>query len=232
VVSDDVRIDGKVVIARGAPAQATITMVQPRQPKYQNTGLLLRLDWVMDVTGEQLPLRASPKGNPGSFSPEVISQEGGHEVRPGTIKDALTAGATLGLSLIRHKAWIPTGSRMTAYVHGDVELDRERVDRAQVRFPARSTLGLVTVYRLKGDAGKPAAITCAERQIRLSDAWQHFAFELGPGTYSCRAGAAKPITITIEAGGEYYLFLRGNRLKQVTKDEGEDGVARTTVAGQ
>jgi len=230
VVSDDVRIDGKVVIARGAPAQATITMVQPRQPKYQNTGLLLRLDWVVDVTGEHLPLRTSAKGKQDSFSPEVISQQGGHEVRPGTFKDALTAGATLGLSLLRHKAWIPTGSRMTGYVHGDIAVDRERMDRAQVRFPARNTRGLVTVYRLKGDAGKAATVSCADQQVLLPDQLLHIAIELAPGTYSCRVGTAKPIEINVAAGEEYYLFLRGGKLRQVSKDEGEDGVARTAAA--
>ena len=91
VVGNAIRVNGLVVVGKGAIGQATVDNVWLPVKNYDRhgndtsspqTGLSLRLDWIEDVTGRQVLLRASSTGEAKPFTVEVLSKNGGMVARP------------------------------------------------------------------------------------------------------------------------------------------------------
>jgi hypothetical protein len=87
VSAADVRLDGYVVIAKGAVGEATVTKVW--HPFMALTGLALRLDWVEDVTGKHVPLRIEKNGKQEPFTVQVESTTKGMIARKETLRGDL-----------------------------------------------------------------------------------------------------------------------------------------------
>ncbi len=122
VATANVRIDGRVVIAKGAVGQATITDAVPvlynKHPS-EETGLFLQLDWIKGVDGAQIPLRAFKKGTPGRFHADVKSEHGGVVIHPQKILPIFAAISNNENDFPadeKKKNWIPLGSRITGFV--------------------------------------------------------------------------------------------------------------------
>jgi len=239
VVSEDIRIGGQVVITRGAPAEATIVGVAMRQMKDWGTGITLQLDWVQDITGQNLLIRHSPQGKPDWGLFDITARKGGVEATPitlkSTLKDSFSVGFLAGLPMVRRKFWIPTGTRITAYTHGNVEIDMEELRSSQSRLPARSTDALVTFYRLKGP-DEAIELICDERSVAKLEENKYLVLELVPGKHSCKIGSAKATEFSLEGGEEYYFqldssLLGGWDVKPVSREQGEDEIVRTDPIG-
>ncbi len=228
-VAGEVRIGGLLVIARGAMAQAIVTNVYQPGSTLSATGIELRLDWVASVNGVEIPIRAAKDGVRGPFMLEVIAIEGGYLARPSRHRGVRTL-ATAGMSTLYERDAAPAGTRMYAFVDGDIRLDAAEIEQAQARFPAPNPQALLSIYRLKGRGGARASITSDGKPAGDVGERQYITLELPPGKHMVAVSGSKPVEITVAGGEEYYLRLNprgfhGWELNAVNAFEGEDGVA-------
>lgn len=236
VAITNLRIDGRIVIAKGAVAKATITDVVPilynKHPS-EETGLFLQLDSVKSVNDVEIPLRAFRKGKPEHFYAVVKSEHGGVIVHPEKrlrIFGAISNNENDFPVDEKRRNWIPPGSRITAFVHGSATLDGRDVDEAQAQLPASASTATLTIYRIKDNRGEHVSVSCdTNTALQLSEQ-QYVLVELAPGAHSCQISGGKPVSITTAAGEEYYMHVRPHmlgdwELKPVSVSEGEDGIA-------
>lgn len=242
VVSDDVRVNGMVVISKGAIGEATVTKVQDpglgspgsggSYEKGQAILLLLpkagsvslQLDWVESVTGEEIPLRALPTGESKPFVMSVSAERGGMIVRPAK------AGRDLHDFFTGHlRNWAPTGSRVAAYVDGRAAIDLDDLKQAQELFPVPPGNGIVTIYRTNDRNSARVPVSCDNHELGTLGGMQYLAFEIAPGKHTCRSGQRELRDFVAEAGERYFLHLRQKNnawgLELVDVDEGEDSTA-------
>lgn len=238
VAGADVRVQGQVVIAKGAIAQATVTNVLPHGATLSNNGLSLQLDWVETITGARAFLRPGQVGKAVPFDLKIYSTKGGIEVVPHVRTPghmlADTGKFISGWDVFRPKAfhektWIPAGSRLHVFVDGDLTLPTEEVSEAQADIPVLNLTATLYVFRTKDKNGPSPAVSCDQGPGRSLGARQGMAFDLQPGPHSCRAANSPGIEFTVEAGNDYFVRLHrasGNwKLEQLTAEEGEDRVA-------
>lgn len=235
VAAGDVRANGRIVITKGSVAQAMVTNVRRLVGSdLVFTGLTLRLDWVTTVTGARAPLRPRRTGTAESFEAEVFSDKGGIEVIPHSFKRGM-ANALIGLDLFttrtfREKMWIPAGSRMHAFLDGDVTIGLAELEQAQAGLPTPNLTATLYVFRTKERGGLSPPVFCDQNEVGPLGSRQSAIVDLEPGKHSCHAGMSRPIELTVEGGNDYFLRLRSGmsnnwELKPVSTAEGEDRTA-------
>jgi hypothetical protein len=240
VAADDVQVNGMVVIPKGAIGQATVASIQVPNltsgGNYQKGAAIdllipkpgsvsLQLDWVEDVTGEQVSLRPLPSGESKPFVMSVSAEHGGMVVRPAKLKRDLKELLTAHL-----RTWAPTGSRLTAYVDGATSIDPDGLKQAQELLPIPDGNGILTIYRTRGQIAEHVQVACDDKTIAILGQFQYVAFEIEPGKHRCRIGQQQAFELNAEAGGQYFVHVRhkslgGWELILVGVDEGEDGTA-------
>ena len=237
VVAADVRLDNLVVVAKGAIGQATVVKVW--HPFIALTGLSVRFDWIQDVTGKRVLLRALQKGQPEPFTVQVLSTYGGMIARPETLRGDMIGADSMDLSLAwRKKNWIPAGTRIQGFVQGATARDRAEVADAQALLPNSNETATVTFYRTKGQEESRPRLICDGKEIDKIGARQYATLELTPGEHTCLAEHEQPLKIAAHAGEEYFLHLRprsatgGWELKPVDTAQGEDEIAHLELAGK
>lgn len=247
VAADDVRVKGMVVVPKGAIGQATVTKVDipnmaPSGSYHTGSAVellipktgdvSLQLDWVQDVTGEQVLIRALPKGESKPFTMSVVAEHGGMVVRPARLKRDLTG-------IFHLRAWAPTGTRLTAYVDGATGIDPDDVKQAQALLPVPDENGILTIYRTKGQGAEQINVFCDEKEVATLGEHQYVSLEVTPGKHSCRSGQKNKTTeFTAGPGEQYFLHLRHKatagawELEAVGVDEGEDGTANAEMVAE
>jgi hypothetical protein len=222
----ELRIGRVVVIAEGAMAQATIVKIKKPLTTLVATGLGLQLDWIEDVTGAHVPLRISPQGERAPFMVQVLSTPSGTVARPETLRGDMIGRNAVDVSQIwRDKHYIPAGTRITAYVHGSPELDREKVDEAQdqISFSGFETTADVTIYRTKGHGRDRTRVWCDGIGRAIGER-EYIHLNLVPGKHSCQIETQKPDEIVVDRGQEYFFHLErsgsGWKMRHVTIGEG------------
>src|SRR5215471_12908748 len=122
-VLDDVKVEDRVVIKRGAVALASVTEAQPKRRMGRGGKLNVNIDSVRLANGDKVALRAIKE-----------SKGGGHQ---GAITGAIVGTAIVffpaaPLFLLMHgkDITIPKGAEITAYVNGEKELDLAKFDPA------------------------------------------------------------------------------------------------------
>jgi hypothetical protein len=115
-VLEDVKVNGVVVIARGATALATVTEAQPKRRLGRGGKLNVNIDYVRLVNGEKVALRAVK---------EARGAGKGGTVTGAVVATSLVFFPAAPLFLLMHGKDInvPKGREITAYVNGDVELN-------------------------------------------------------------------------------------------------------------
>ena len=115
-VTEDVMVDGVVVIPKGAQAMATVTNAEPKRRMGRGGKLDVNVDSVRLADGEKAQLRA------------VKDTSGGGHV--GAMTGAMVAtslvffpAAPLFLFMHGKSVNIPQGTEVTAFVQGDMKLD-------------------------------------------------------------------------------------------------------------
>ena len=241
VATANVRIDGRVVIAKGAIGRATITNAVPvlynKHPS-EETGLFLQLDWIKGVDGAQIPLRAFKKGKPGRFYADVKSEHGGVVIHPQKtlpIFAAISNNENDFPADEKKKNWIPLGSRIAGFVQGAITLGRSEVEQAQAQLPISASTAVLTIYRTKDDHHSQVLVSCDGKQVAQIGERQYAVVELAPGHHSCQIAAEKALIITAAVCEEYFIHLQprmfgGWELKLVSASEGEDGIAGAEMA--
>jgi hypothetical protein len=217
-------------------AQATIVKIKKPMTTLVATGLGLQWDWIEGITGTHIPLRISPEGDPAPFMIQVLSTPSGTVARAETLRgDIIGRNAVDFTQIWRDRHYIPAGTRITAYVHGSSELDREKVEGAQdqVSFMEFETTADVTIYRTKGNGRDRPRVLC-DGMGRSIGEHEYIHLNLAPGKHSCRIESQAPEEIAVERGAEYYFHLQrsgsGWGLKRVTVGEGEDSIANADPA--
>jgi hypothetical protein len=237
VSASDVRVNHFVVIAKGAIGEATVTKVW--HPLMALTGLAMRLDWIEDVTGKHVPLRIEKDGKQESFTVQVMSTPGGMLARRETLHGDLVGSDSVNASLIwRKKNWIPSGTRIMAFVHGSVVRDLGEVRDAQTLLSMSSDIATLTVYRTKGREDSHPHVSCDDHEMAQVGSAQYTTYELTPGVHRCRADDQGQIEITAQAGEDYFAQLRTSsltgvwELKLMDAGEAEDIISTLEVAGK
>jgi len=244
VTADDVRVNGVVVIPKGARGQATVTNVQV--PGLTSSGnfqkgmaidlfipktgsVSLELDWVEDITGSKVGLRALPTGESKPFVMTVYSENGGMVVRPAGFKREMK-----GLFAGHLRPWAPTGAHITAYVDGATGIDPEDVKQSQELLPVPNENGILTIYRTKEQITEHVQVFCDAKEIATLGVLQYVSVEVTPGKHNCRVGQEKPLEFAAQAGEQQFLHVHRKSAKiwellQVGLDEGEDGTANGEI---
>lgn len=241
VVVNVVRENGLVVINKGAIGQATVNRVwlpSKTHDRYGNdtsrpqTGLSLQLDWIESVTGQQIPLRVSPSGEPRPFTVEVLSKDGGLVARPDSMRRDLIQVATFMnlLTMFHLRTWIPVGTRLQAFTLGTTAINAAEAKQAQALLVASNVNGILTVYRKKGQRDTHTHLFCDSKEVGTLGELQYTILDLTPGAHSCHVADGRPSDLTVIAGEEYFIHLRhgafsGWELKLVNMSEGEDAIA-------
>ena len=252
VAADDVRLNGLVVISRGAVGQATVVKADPPpintysyNDRYAalaglfvpKTGsVLLQLDWIEDVTGHAIPLRAYPAGEPKPFTMVVLAENGGIVARPPKLSQDLKLK-----NLSHQKPWAPAGTRILGFVHGAINIDPaglEELKDAQALLPIPNPTAMLTIFRGKGHHKFQPQISCDDRELVPVGERQYTTLEIAPGKHACHADGRPAVEFSAEADEEYFLSLQYRtfssiwELKAVTTAEGEDSVSSLEPAGK
>lgn len=119
-VLDDVKIDDVLVVARGATAIATVTQAQHKKRMARGGKLDINIDYVRLVNGDKVALRAVKE-----------TSGGGHT---GAMAGAMVAtsivffpAAPFFLFMHGKDTVIPKGTEITAYVNGEIKLERGKL---------------------------------------------------------------------------------------------------------
>jgi hypothetical protein len=119
-VLEDVGVEGVIVIARGGTAIATVTQAQAKRRMARGGKLDVNVDYVRLVNGEKVALRAVKE-----------TQGGGHTgvMTGGIVATAIVffPAAPFFLFMKGKDIAIPKGTEITAYINGEVKLDRQRL---------------------------------------------------------------------------------------------------------
>lgn len=237
VVAEDVLIDGKVVLRKGSPAQATVQEVW--EPSVDMHGIqefctciALQFDWIKSINNQEIPIRAyekpnlkaKEKGKVPAFSLVVDSTSTGavakpvpfgwDMLKPGNFAKEYIEYMTFYTAIrsLHRKDWVPPGTRMTSYVDENVLLDAAAVNEAQESLPAPNENALVMIYRLKAKKDKQAQITCDSKDAGELGAKQFMTLELTPGKHTCQADSKFPVEFSVAGGQEYYLAVKADKL--------------------
>lgn len=249
VSAADVWIGAKIVIAKGALAQATvIDVVAPimyERQQASETGLFLRLDWLKSINGAEIPLRAFKKGTSGRFHVKVVSDGKQAKVLPDKITPFLSKMATAndednaGHRISQRgsqkedgqKNWIPVGTTITSFVQGEFPLNAAEVERAQAQLPKLNSGAMLSIYRNQDHKSVQRAVSCDGQEPMQIGERQYVVMALAVGQHSCQVDKEEPLVINVRAGDEVFAHLhprplgRGWTLKLVSATEGEAGVA-------
>jgi hypothetical protein len=144
-VTEDVRAGDLIVIHRGAEAWGAVTAVQPKRRKGRAGSLEVAIQSVQLLTGELATLRAEQHlkgvGKSGQMGMDM----------------AQLAVQTMGLALplvpllLLEKGEdvrLPAGTKVTAYLNGDVPLERTAYERLQPVVVRRAGPATVSTMRL------------------------------------------------------------------------------------
>jgi len=211
MVAANVRIEGRVVIAKDAITRARVTGgLGPGYTGQGNgeSGLFLQLEPVPGINGIEIPLRAFKKSGQEPFYARIGKDNHGPIIRPAKIPSLAAHLPNFGdAPTFGESSVIPAGARITAFVHGPAQLDRQEVEQAQAQLPASGAAALVTIYRTKDGSPNRPSVTCdGERMAQIGEQ-QYAIWELPPGAHTCQTEGDKPTPIAVLAGEEYFLRL-------------------------
>lgn len=219
VATSDVRLGSLVAVEKGAIGQATVTQVKSPLRSY-SSGIRLQLDWIDDVNGQRLPLRATATGTPQGVMMFVRKTSSGVIAGPerrGKMQSLTGEFRNSG------KESIPAGTRIVGYVQASTLFEIK-----DARGPALDqALATLTIYQLRGGSSEATTITCDGNQVGMVGAQRYLVLNLPPGKHSCHVDTGKELNMVLDADGEYFARIEAKDmgLKAVSVGEGEDAIA-------
>jgi hypothetical protein len=118
-VLEDVKVGETLVIARGGTAMATVTEAVPKRRMARGGKLGVNIDSVRLVNDEKVALRATKEGSGGGHTGAMTG---------GIVATAIVFFPAAPFFLFMHgkDITIPKGTEITAYINGEVTLDRAK----------------------------------------------------------------------------------------------------------
>jgi hypothetical protein len=152
-VLDELVVDGTLLIPRGGVASATVTEAQSKGRMARGGKLDVNIDFVRLANGEKVALRAVKESKGGGYT------------------GAMTVGTvapTTPLSLFKtgKDVAIPKGTEITAYVNGEIKLDREKLSVAPA--PAANPAPETAVPVVSASTAPPPAAKRRAASIAIS----------------------------------------------------------------
>jgi len=120
-VLDDIAVDNVIVVPRGAVALGTITDAEPKKRMGRGGKLDVNIDSVRLRDGERAALRSSQQNKGGGHVGAMTGAMVGTAI-------VFFPAAPLFLFMHGKDINIPKGTEVTAYVEGNVQLDRAKFD--------------------------------------------------------------------------------------------------------
>jgi len=146
-VTEDVQVNGVVVLAKGAQALATVTDATPKKRMGRGGKLDVNIDYARLVDGDKVQLRAQQDNKGGGH----VGAMTGAMVATGIV---FFPAAPLFLFMHGKDIDIPKGTEITAFVEGDMKLDMSKFSASNV--PGTAALSpAATASGLTIDASVP-----------------------------------------------------------------------------
>ena len=233
-VIDDVKVGDLVVIRSGAGAWGVVTAVQGKRRKGHPGSFEVSIQSVQLLTGQSAPLRAEEraKGAGGSMAADMTDAA----MREKGLGPLLVLPFVPLFLLEKGKdARLPSGTRFTAYLNGDLPLDRTALERLQPVVSRHSGPATVIVFRAKakmGRSNKPS-VFCGRIALARLPNGGYLKVPLPPGKYFFRSNDDQVLELRLDEGQDVYvemqmsirgLTLKGH-LRQVSNSEGGDELA-------
>ena len=230
-VVKDVGVADLVVVRRGADAWGLVTAVQRKRHKGRPGTLEIAIQSVQLLTGENASLRAQQHSEGESRDVGTIA-----DIPRAAIESFGVGIPIVFLSMLEKgkDAHLPAGTKCTAYLNGDVALDRIALERVQPAPVQRKGPATLTIFRTAETKmlGSPP-VYCGKVDLAKLPRPGYLKIQLPPGKYFFRSSFEQVVEVRLEEGQELYLQMqltvskRGlqNRLEQVDNEDGEDEVA-------
>ncbi len=136
-VLDEIRVNGVVIIPKGGVAWATVTQAQSKRRMGRGGKLNVNIDAVRLADGEKAALRAVKDYKGGGHTGAMT----GAMVATGIV---FFPAAPLFLFMHGKDITIPKGTEITAYVNGDVNLDRAKFGAVTANQSQPATAAAIT----------------------------------------------------------------------------------------
>jgi len=243
-VTEDVKAGDLVAIRRGAEAWGIVTAVQRKKRMGEPGSVDISIQSVQLLSGDRALLRAkrhlegTDKTGQMANDMEQCKSEMGHGNAPLGPANEVLAWPFLPLFLLEkgEDARLPTGTKVTAYLNGDVPLERGAFERLQPTVERRAGPATVTIYRENvhyASAYKPS-VYCGKIALARLPNGGYLKIQLPPGKYSLRSNDEQAVELQLGEGQEVYVqmeivthgFHVNGHLTQVSSSEGEDEIAR------
>jgi len=119
-VLDEVKVEDVIVISRGATAIGTVTKAEHKKRMARGGHLDVNIDYVRIPNGDKIALRAVKETNGGGHTGAMTG---------GMVATAIVFFPAAPFFLFMHgkDTTIPKGTEITAYVNGEIKLDREKL---------------------------------------------------------------------------------------------------------
>jgi hypothetical protein len=119
-VLDEVKVDDVLLVARGATAIGTITAAEHKKRMARGGKLNLEIDYVRLVNDEKASLRAVKETSGGGHTGAMTG---------GMVAAAVVFFPAAPFFLFMHgkDTTIPKGTEITAYINGEIKLDRQKL---------------------------------------------------------------------------------------------------------
>ena len=237
VVATDVRVQNLIVVKKGSLAQVTVLQVT-RPDKHDESGLQLRFDWMKSVNDQGIPIRQKRNGKDSNkFIPHLFVKPGGTYIGFGLETRTWSDAWRRLMMQEAGQQWtvIPVGTRIRAYVNGDVALDSADVKKALAALPVQNPAATVTIFREKGPANEQPHVVCDEKDFGALGQWQYFLLEMEPGKHLCFSKPDEKFEFSVVAGEDFYMKLRRTKmsgkweLQGMDSATGEDAIANSTL---
>jgi hypothetical protein len=229
-VTEDVKVSGLIVVRRGAEALGQITAVQTKARKGRAGSLDVGIQSVRLLTGERAPLRAEQhsKGTGGAVGQNMASA---------AVASRGILLPLLPLFLLEKggDARLPADTKITAYVNGDVQLDRKALELAQPVLAHATGPATVTIFRAKFPPATAYApsVYCGNVALTRLEHGRYFKIQLPAGKYSFRSSDDQILELQLGEGQEVYLqmqlivhgFNMKGHMTQLGNGEGLDELA-------
>jgi hypothetical protein len=204
-VVKDVRVADLIVIPRGADAWGLVTAVQPKRRKGRPGNLDIVIQSVQLLTGENAPLRAKQHsegksrnvGKVADLPAAAIVSFG--ELVPYVLFSMLEKGKD---------AYWPAGTAFTAYLNGDVVLDRSALDRVQPASVQPKGPATVTIFRAETGMRFQLPVYCGKVALAKLPHSAYLTIQLPPGKYFFRSSDKQVVEVPLEEGQEFYLQMQ------------------------
>lgn len=224
VVATDVRVQNLIIVRKGSLAQATVIQAS-RPDKYDESGLQLRFDWMKSVNDQGIPIRQKRNGkNSNKFTAHLFIKPGGLYIGFGLATRSWSDAMHRMMMQQTGQQWtvIPVGTRIRAYVNGDVSLNSEEVTRALAALPTQNPMATVTIFREKGPVNEQPHVVCDEKDLGTLSQWQYFLLEMEPGKHNCFSNYTEKFEFSVSAGDDFYAELHRTKMSGKWKLQGTD----------